>query len=460
MNQISVAQRRRHVRAAPHLQVPFGHRLGDGVPVVWDSKQAINGHMLISGPSGTGKTFQLNRLIATLAQQGVSRIHVLNVHGDLCDGMPEDQVHTVRFSEQSPYGLQPLELLDDPDLGGVRRRALAFIALMARQGALGQRQRPALFRLLIEGYRRFGFYADVPTTWGLDHDPRDQPGAAKRFPTLRDLKDSVWRRLVMMKMGQTQTTTAALEKVVTLAKRRAQLRKRLKTAEGEEHDKIEAALAKARSEASEAFTEGVEQIDAGTELEEFILWNNADGVQSLFDRLEGLDNSGIFRGAAPVFPRGVTVHDYNIKALDVAEQQLFVDCLMERLYVGAKQRGESDGPVEFIIIDEADVFTCDDPDHIINKMVKETRKFGVGMVLAGQSFEHFTNDLLTSASVRLVLGCPEMFLEQTRRRLGLPLVEQDKRKINPLGTIRPRQTAFVGVTMAGENGAISAIRLT
>ena len=85
------------------------------------------------------------------------------MHGDLCDGMPEDQVHTVRFSEQSPYGLQPLELLDDPDLGGVRRRALAFIALMARQGALGQRQRPALFRLLVEGYRRFGFYADVPT---------------------------------------------------------------------------------------------------------------------------------------------------------------------------------------------------------------------------------------------------------------------------------------------------------
>lgn len=366
MNEMSVPHRRRHVRAAPHLRVPFGHRLDDRMPVVWDSKQAINGHMLISGPSGTGKTFQLNRLIATLAQGGASRIHVLNVHGDLCDGMPEDLVHTVHFSEQSPYGLQPLELLDDPDLGGVRRRALAFIALMARQGALGQRQRPALFRLLVEGYRRFGFYADVPTTWGLDHDPRDQPGASKRFPTLRDLKDSVWRRLVMMKMGQTQTATAALEKVVTLAKKRAQLRKRLKTAEGEEHDKIETALAKARSEASEAFTEGLEQIDAGTELEEFILWNNAEGVQSLFDRLEGLDNSGILRGIPPALPRGVTVHDYNIKALDVAEQQLFVDCLLKHLYVSAKQRGESDGRVEFIVIDEADVFTCDDPDHIIN----------------------------------------------------------------------------------------------
>ena len=70
------------------------------------------------------------------------------------------------------------------------------------------------------------------------------------------------------------------------------------------------------------------QIDNSADLEEFILWNNADGVKSLFDWLEGLDNPGIFCGAAPVFPRGVTVHDYNIRALDVAEQQLIVDCLM------------------------------------------------------------------------------------------------------------------------------------
>ena len=72
MNGMSVPQRRRPVRIAPHLRTPLGYRLDDGTPVMWDSKQAIDGHMLISGPSGTGKTFQLNRLIATLAQ-GVPR---------------------------------------------------------------------------------------------------------------------------------------------------------------------------------------------------------------------------------------------------------------------------------------------------------------------------------------------------------------------------------------------------
>ena len=456
---VPAATRRRHVHAAPHLRIPFGHRLSDGQPVFWDSKGAINGHMLVSGPSGTGKTYQLNAMLASLAGQGVPRIHVLNVHGDLCDGLPERQVHTVRFSEQSPYGLQPLELLDDADIGGVRRRCLAFINLMARQGALGQRQKPALFRLLVEGYRRFGFHVDDPRTWTLEHDPRGRPELVKRYPTLKDLKSSVWTRLVMMRLGQTQTAAAALDKVIVLAKRRSKLCKQRKASGDGDVEKLDAALAKARSEARDAFAEGLERIDSGEELEELILWNNAEGIQSLYDRLEALDISGIFKAKPAPFPPDVCVHDYNIQALDLREQQLFTDCLMERLYVGAKQRGECDSPVEFVVIDEADCFTTDDPEHIINRMVKELRKFGVGMVLAGQSFEHFSDDLLMSASVKLVLGCPEMFMDQTRRRLGLPMAEQDGRKVNPLGTIRPRQTAFAGVAMAGENRPIAEIRL-
>lgn len=459
VNQVSAPYRQRRIQPAPHVRIPFGRTLDEGAPVVWDSHTAINGHMLISGPSGTGKTYQLNRLIAGLARQGVPRIHVVNVHGDLTDGLPEHQVHTVRFTEQSPYGLQPLELLDDPSVGGVRRRALAFINLMARQGALGQRQRPALFRLLVEGYARFGFLPDDPRTWTLAYDPRGRKDLVKRYPTLLDLKESVWKRLVAMKLGQPGTTTAALEKVCVLARRRAQLRKRRDASDGEDLDKIEAALSKAREEASAAFAEAMDRMDTGCELEEFVHWDNVAGVQSLYDRLAALEMAGIFKGDPPSFPSETVVHDYDIKSLLQGEQQLFVDCLLERIYVGAKLRGESEGPVEFVVIDEADVFTTDDADHIVNKSVKELRKFGVGMVLAGQSFEHFPTDLLTSASVRLVLGCPELFLESTRRRLGLPMTRVDKKMVNPLSGIRPRETAFAGVASSGDPGAMVAIRL-
>ena len=35
---------------------------GENVQVIWDSKRAINAHMLIVGKSGTGKTFTLRKI--------------------------------------------------------------------------------------------------------------------------------------------------------------------------------------------------------------------------------------------------------------------------------------------------------------------------------------------------------------------------------------------------------------
>ena len=85
--------------------------------------------------------------------------------------------------------------------------------------------------------------------------------------------------------------------------------------------------------------------------------------------------------------------------------------------------------------------------------------FGVGIILAGQSFKHFSDDLLMSVSVKLMLGCLEMLLDGTRRRLGLPKAEQDGREVNLLSTIRPRQTVFASVAIAGESRPIAEIRL-
>ena len=454
--------RGRNVKEAPRLRIPLGTRIDTGEPVVWDSKVAINGHFIAVGPTGSGKTHQLNRIMAAMVEQGIRRIHVLNVHGDLCQGIPEHLVHTVHFSDYSPYGLQPLELLNDSDIGGVRRRAQAFIRLLMRQGALGARQKPALYRLLLDGYRKFGFYHDRPETWTLDFDPR--PGASpdrpKRYPTLTDLKNSVWLRLVAMKTGQTQTAAAAMEKVFKLARKRHALGKKLHLADAEDQQKVMQQIEKAQDDAVKAFEEAVYAVQDGDELSEAVLWDNADAIQSLYDRIESLEASGIFKGTPPAFSRLAPVRDYNIKALEDTEQQLFVDCLLEKIYVAAKQRGESDGPLEFVILDEASLFVMEDPQHILNKMVKQLRKFGVGVVLAAQDFKHFSDDLLNSAAVKLVLGCPDMYLEETRKRLALPMMDMKGiGKVNPISMIRPKHTAFAGVVTAGANSPMSQVLL-
>lgn len=523
---------RRTKRKTRQLVLPFGTHARFGQHIVFDSRRVVNGHMLVAGPSGTGKSHQLNRMILSLAEQGAKQIFVIDIHGDLGDfedlkpfrnaPVPENLVHTIKFGEQTRFGLPPLDLLDDPE-GGPRKRANAFISLMERQGALGPKQKTALFRLVIDLYKRHGFLMDDPRTWTLDYDPRqtrvrvvvarpgmialpaldwfdkndeekaalkrdygirfngetrcwevpeEHPLAAeaadrwgstgiKRFPTLADVRRHLWDRLVMMKTGQSAPAIRALDKVMTLATKRARLRTRKLNAAGEEDmDRLESTLSKAQADSLEAFKDGMELVDSGQELEELLLWDSADAIKGLFDRIEALDRSGIFKGEPPPFDLSVPIWRYNIKSLSDDEQMLFVDVLLERIFMEAKSRGEADGPDTFILLDEAHKFVVDDGEHIINRIVKESRKFGVGLILSSQAFVHFSDDLLMSSGLKLVLGCPEMYREPMRRKLGLEMIElKGGRKVNPLALIRPKDTAMISISISGENLPMADIKI-
>lgn len=519
-------------RKTNRLVVPFGKHARFEKEYVFDSHAAINGHMLMAGPSGSGKSHQLNRLILALAEQG-AQVHVVNVHGDLADfsdlaphrsqPISDDLVHTIEFGENTRYGLPPLDLL--PGIGP-RKRANSFINLLERQSVLGPKQKTALFRLLMDLYQQHGFIQDDPRTWTLDYDPRrkavtrqvtprpgmialpaldwfsksptekesikqefgvkfngdnpankfwempaDHPRAAeaqerwgisegKRYPTLADVRRHLWDRLVMMKTGQSAPAIRALDKVMRLASTRARLRtKKLNDALQDEIDKIESQLGKAQQETMAAFEEGMQKIDNGQELEELLLWDSADAVKGLFDRIEALERSGIFKGEPPRFSRDVPVWRYNIQELSDPEQVLFVDVLLEHIFAQGKARGEADGPDTFILLDEAVKFVVVDGEHIINRIVNQARKFGIGIILASQAFVHYSDDLLMSSSLKLVLGCPEMYREPMRRKLGLDMLDLRGKKVNPLALIRPKDTAMISIATAGENSPMADIKI-
>lgn len=531
--QVHCEPNKRIKRKTKQLIIPFGTHARFGQEYAFDSWKAINGHMLVAGPSGSGKSHQLNRIILALAEQG-AQVFLIDNHGDLGDftdlepyrtaPIPDDLVHTIDFGEQTKYGLPPLDLIDDGE-NSPRKRANAFISLLQRQGALGPKQKTALFRLLIDLYKQHGFIDDDPRTWSLTYDPRrtksrpvtprpgmvalpdlnwfdkseDQKEAlkkdygvkfngdgnikfwempedhplvdeatskwgttdAKRFPTLADVRRHLWDRLVMMKTGQSAPSIRALDNVMSLAQKRARLRTRkLNEAGQEDLDKLEAMIAKAQQESIDAFTRGMEKLDSGHELEELLLWDSADAIKGLFDRIEALERSGIFKGEAPPFELGVPIWRYDISSLADGEQALFVDVLLERIFSEAKSRGEANGPDTFILLDEAHKFVVDEGDHIINRIVKEARKFGVGIILASQAFVHFSDDLLMSSGLKLVLDCPEMYREPMRRKLGLDMVLlKSGKKVNPLSMIRPKDTAMISMATAGENAPMADIKI-
>lgn len=61
----------------------------------------------------------------------------------------------------------------------------------------------------------------------------------------------------------------------------------------------------------------------------------------------------------------------------------------------------------FIVVDEAKLLTMtggdpEAPDRMLNVLVSEGRKFGVGMVLVSQRFDHFSKEIRTNAAARLI----------------------------------------------------------
>ena len=63
----------------------------------------------------------------------------------------------------------------------------------------------------------------------------------------------------------------------------------------------------------------------------------------------------------------------------------------------------------FIMVDEAKVFfgdkaRRDDPEHPLNVIATEGRKYGIGLIVASQTVEHFSADLIGSASLKMVMS--------------------------------------------------------
>ena len=112
------------------------YRSGKIQEITWDSKRVINAHMLLVGKSGTGKTYTLTKVIEQLKQQsnGKMRIRIIDVHGDI--DIPGNS--SVKFSESSVCGFNPLSINQDPDFGGVRKRIKSFMSALNKTSIIKQ----------------------------------------------------------------------------------------------------------------------------------------------------------------------------------------------------------------------------------------------------------------------------------------------------------------------------------
>lgn len=417
-----------------------GYKEGKRQSVIWDTQRLINGHVLIVGKSGTGKTHTLKKMLHQIneASKGKLRVHVMDVHGDI----DIEGASTVKFSEATPYGFNPLVVNPDPDFGGVRKRVQSFLGALNRTGfRLGPKQEAALRNILIDLYAANGFHENDVNSWKLkDGIDRRYP---KKFPSIEDALRFAQAKLKAMFLGTSSRSVAALEK---LYRKQTQFHSRIRqmnrATNAEEQAQMEMELQTMADECTNLFRDHLQQLQTGRELSDLIKYDSKDVMKSVVDRLENLYNIGIFRSQKPPFDAQSPIWRYDIRALSSDEKKLFVSFILEAIFLHGSQRGVQNDVVEIIVLDEAHLFLTEEPDNPINVIAKEARKFGLGLFAASQSPTHFSDDFISNVSTKIILGIDQMYWDGTVRKL--------KMEPKALDWIVPHKSMIIQMSNKGE----------
>ena len=229
-----------------------------------------------------------------------------------------------------------------------------------------------------------------------------------------------------------------------LNKKKNALFRFLRKNHGGKDPETEGQLDKLKESVLDAFHNYVSNIETGREFDDLIKYDSADTIKSVFDRIENLMAIGIFKSENPPFDPDCAIWRYNITALREEEKKLFVEFRLQEIFFERVQQGHlpTPGLKDVIVIDEAHLFYRDDGDSMINTMAKEGRKFGLGLICASQSPDHFSDDFVSNVGTKIILGIDQRYWDGTMRKMKI-----DK---TTLEFIRPRKTMAVNFSMVEE----------
>jgi len=388
------------------------------VDVHLDYGALVNAHALIMGKTGMGKTTFLCQIIQQIMNINTApRIHIMDVHGDI--DVPG--ASSVRFSESTEYGLNPFVVSSDPHFGGVRKRVQDFITTINGCRPIGSKQEAVMRHLITDLYAANGFYADNHKSWVLnDGYQRSRP---KRYPTMDDACRFSFGKLKQLIIGSDTKSGRALEELNKVTSKIYRISKQ-QSLPGAALD--EALLEKAmthRTEAMKYFTEYVENLETGKELEDFVKYESKDVLKSTVERFDNLKATGIFKNKLPPFDIDNPVWRYNITALREDEKRMFVEFRLQEIFSAVLEKGPVRGDEgalrDIIFIDEAHLFFRDDQNNILNTIAKEGRKFGLGLVCSSQSPTHFSEDFFSNVATKIVLGVDQMYWDNLVRKMKI-----------------------------------------
>lgn len=134
--------------------------LGDGIR--WNPSSLPNGHIVLLGASGSGKT-QTLKAIAYELHRTYEKMQVILIdfHGD--QKVLGETVYPLHMA--SPYGVNPLVVNLDPEGGGPNLQAIAVAAVFKKALQLGPIQEGLMLEILADCYKKRGVLQQSLETW-------------------------------------------------------------------------------------------------------------------------------------------------------------------------------------------------------------------------------------------------------------------------------------------------------
>lgn len=96
-------------------------------PIVINTQELINGHLLLADMSGTGKSYQAQRLLTNAIKQNLE-VDIFDIHNEL----DQSETSSALYSESTQLGFNLLSVSPDPYSGGVRRRITEIINMVPK----------------------------------------------------------------------------------------------------------------------------------------------------------------------------------------------------------------------------------------------------------------------------------------------------------------------------------------
>jgi hypothetical protein len=259
---------------------------------------------------------------------------------------------------------------------------------------------------------------------------------------LVDLRSFLENSLTALKISADIKSAIALNEVLDQAKVMARVSKD-ETADDEQKD---ATLQQAKSTAKEAYARFINSVEDGSELEkiEGMKKNVEKMVESLLDRVQILEDAGVFNGNKLSFDPKKKVFVFDLKTLTYDEKIVFIDTMSRKIHDHAISKGLIGHAREIMVIDEAnEIIDPNDKDSIYNRIVLGMRKYGLGLILGSQAIHHFSDDVLMNTAMKIVLGVDEIFIKQVSSKIGV--------KDTQLKYLKPKVSALAFVKSKDPN---------